>query len=57
MFHRNLLILLGKLPLRQNVINQLKWLLTEGSAEKQHPNTSFDVTVPQNLTSLIGCIC
>jgi hypothetical protein len=28
-FHRNLLILLGKLPLRQIVIKLLKWLLTE----------------------------
>jgi hypothetical protein len=29
-FHRNSLILLGKLPLRQIVIKLLKWLLTEG---------------------------
>jgi len=29
-FHRNCLILLGKLPLRQIVIKLLKWLLTEG---------------------------
>jgi len=28
--HRNLLILLGKLPLRQIVSKLLKWLLTEG---------------------------
>jgi len=28
--HRNLLILLGKLPLRQIVTKLLKWLLTEG---------------------------
>jgi len=28
--HRNCLILLGKLPLRQIVIKLLKWLLTEG---------------------------
>ena len=28
--HRNCLILLGKLPLRQIVIKSLKWLLTEG---------------------------
>jgi len=28
-FHRNCLILLGKLPLRQIVIKLLKWLLTE----------------------------
>ena len=31
--HRNCLILLGKLPLRQIVIKLLKWLLTEGLAE------------------------
>src|SRR5260370_40538862 len=29
-FHRNLLILLGKLPLRQIISKQLQWLLTEG---------------------------
>ena len=29
-FHRNCLILLGKLPLRQIVIKLFKWLLTEG---------------------------
>ena len=28
--HRNCLILLGRLPLRQIVIKLLKWLLTEG---------------------------
>ena len=28
--HRNCLILLGKLPLRQIVIKLLKWLLNEG---------------------------
>ena len=32
-FHRNCLILLGKLPLRQIVIKLRKWLLTEGLAE------------------------
>ena len=31
--HRNMLILLEKLPLRQIVIKLLKWLLTEGLAE------------------------
>jgi hypothetical protein len=29
-FHRNLLIPLGKLPLRKTVIRVTKWLLTEG---------------------------
>ena len=32
-FHRNCLILLGKLPLRQIVIKFLKLLLTEGRSE------------------------
>ena len=32
-FHRNCLMLLVKLPLRQIVIKSLKWLLTEGLAE------------------------
>jgi hypothetical protein len=29
-FHRNLLIFLGKLPLRQIISKELQWLLTEG---------------------------
>ena len=54
--HRNLLILLGKLPLRQIVIKLLKWLLTEMLEVRILPGEPkfFSIKHLQNLGRAFG---